>query len=188
MKLKVKKLHPDAKLPTQTNSTDAGIDLYALEDVDIRPGETVKVRTGIAIQLEDELEQYSNVNLVNLLWDRSGLGSKGIHRVAGVIDQEYTGECVVCLTNLNIYNFLSSLMSWPNISGTSDINYEAYQKAIIDSTYHIKKGDKIIQVLIQTVIPVKIVEVDELNETVRGSNGFGSSDSSRRPSDNTPSK
>ena len=94
MKLSVKKLHPDAIIPTKTNPTDAGIDLYALEDVSILPGETVKVRTGVALQLQNIPREKL---YVNLLWDRSGLGSKGIHRLAGVIDQAYTGEAVVVL-------------------------------------------------------------------------------------------
>src|SRR4051812_17316780 len=46
--LKVKKLAPNAILPTQANVGDLGYDLYALEDVEIFPGQVTKVRTGIA--------------------------------------------------------------------------------------------------------------------------------------------
>lgn len=174
MKFIVKKLDERAKLPTKTNSKDAGIDLYALEDAVIYPGETVKVRTGVAIQLQDELEQYSNVNLVNLLWDRSGLGSKGVHRLAGVIDQEYTGELVVCLTNLNIreiFKYLSDV----GYGQSREITSYAIQDALKIGKYEIKAGDKIIQTLVQTIIPITSIEEGELKDTNRGSKGFGSS-------------
>ena len=163
MKLHVKKLHPDAIIPTKTNLTDAGIDLYALEDVTIFPGETVKVKTGIALQLQDIAREKL---YVNLLWDRSGLGSKGIHRLAGVVDQEYTGHIIVCLTNLNVGPVLKTF-----VCNSDDIPDEVYAEC----TYHIKKGDRIAQVLVQEVVPVTIEEVTELTATERGANGFGSS-------------
>ena len=47
-KLKVLKLMPDAELPTYGTPGAAGLDLYAAEDVTIVPGQTVKVRTGLA--------------------------------------------------------------------------------------------------------------------------------------------
>lgn len=174
MKLLIKKLDERAKLPTKTNDSDAGIDLYALEDTLIYPGETVKVRTGIAIQLEDTLEQFKHLNLVNLLWDRSGLGSKGIHRLAGVIDQEYTGEMVVCLTNLNIRAIFKDLADDCG-SQYNVITSWSFYNALQVGKYEIKAGDKIIQTLVQTVIPVKIEQVEELKDTKRGSKGFGSS-------------
>lgn len=173
MKLHVKKLHPDAIIPTKTNPTDAGIDLYALEDVSILPGETVKVRTGISLQLQDIPREKL---YVNLLWDRSGLGSKGIHRLAGVVDFNYIGEIIVCLTNLNILpvlrdfynNCLYSFQFGKNVKPSNFIDRYVYQ---------IKKGDRIAQVLVQEIVPVTIEEVSELTATERGANGFGSSGS-----------
>jgi deoxyuridine 5'-triphosphate nucleotidohydrolase len=163
MKLKVKKLHPNAILPTKNHESDAGIDLYALEDTEIDPGCTVKVRTGIAIQPE-----HSKL-VASLVWDRSGLGSKGIHRVAGVIDQTYTGELVVCLTNLNIGPVLKAILSKMTCGDTESLIGSIYQY-----TYVIKQGDKIAQILIQEIVPTEIVE-EELNVTIRGDKGFGSS-------------
>lgn len=49
--LKVKLLHPDAKLPTVAHpGSDLGYDLYAIEDVTLYPGKPVKVRTGVAVE------------------------------------------------------------------------------------------------------------------------------------------
>lgn len=170
MILNIKKLDPNAIIPTKNNQTDAGIDLYALEDTEIKPGFTVKVRTGISIQLQDIPEGKIYTHLI---WDRSGLGSKGIHRLAGVIDQEYTGEIVVCLTNLNVGQVLESVLSRLEVGDMwSLIGNLQYMHSY---TYFIKKGDKIAQFLVQEVVPIEIKEVNELNSTVRGDKGFGSS-------------
>ena len=50
-KLKVLKLLPEAELPTYGTPEAAGLDLYAAEDVTIVPGQTVKVRTGLAFEI-----------------------------------------------------------------------------------------------------------------------------------------
>jgi len=47
----VKRLTPDAKIPTKANKSDAGFDLYADADVYVRPGEVVIVPTGIALEM-----------------------------------------------------------------------------------------------------------------------------------------
>lgn len=159
--LKVKRLTKTAKLPTKAHSTDAGWDVYADEYVEILPGETVKVKTGIAVQ----------GNSHHLVWDRSSLGSKGIHRLAGVIDTSYSGELIICLTNLNVGSILQIIGLY---GGKPEFNNRV-QDEIERQTYTIKPGDKIAQVLSQTVLDVNIIEVDFLDDTDRGAKGFGSS-------------
>lgn len=167
MKLKIKKLYPDAITPTKAHDTDAGIDLYSLEDRIIYPGETAKIKTGIAIQPVDTNYYIPGDKLVaSLVWDRSSLGSKGIHRMAGVIDQSYTGELLVCLTNLSLFHIIDLIVH--------DRNKTETQQVWKNACFSIKKGDKIAQLLIQEIIPVTIEEVDELQTTKRGSGGFGS--------------
>lgn len=84
---------------------------------------------------------------VGLIWDRSGLAAKhSLHCLAGVIDCTYRGEVGVVMKNLG------------------------------DAPFEVEKNMRIAQMLIQPVTTPKIVEVDDLDEdTVRGSNGFGSS-------------
>jgi dUTP pyrophosphatase len=83
---------------------------------------------------------------VGLVWPRSGLAvQKGIDTMAGVIDSCYRGEVRVVLYN------------------TSSFPIE------------VEKGDKIAQLLIQPVVLCECVEVSDLEDTSRGSNGFGSS-------------
>ena len=157
MKLKVKKLHEDAIIPTRTNPDDCGLDVYALEDVKIYSGQTKKIRTGISLQLDVDYRVEKKFGL--FIWDRSGLGSRGIHRFAGCIDQGYSGEVLVVLFNAQLEDVSTGSGHGPNY-------YIPYQ---------IKKGDKIAQVVIQEIFTPEIVVVDELDSTDRGENGFGSS-------------
>lgn len=169
MELKVKLLTDTAKLPTKAHDSDAGWDIYADEDCIIYPGETVKIKTGIAVQINPS--GTSHENIVHLVWDRSSLGSKGIHRLAGVIDESYNGEILVCLTNLNVLSVISELRF---LNKDSDF-YTEITDALNKNAYKINKGDKIAQILTQRVSKVVISE-GELKETDRGSKGFGSSD------------
>ena len=94
--VRVKKLHPNAKLPTYGSAFAAGADLYAcLEDpVTIGPGETYWVSTGIALEVP--------VGCAGLVYARSSLGAKrGLAPAnkVGVVDSDYRGEVRVRLFN-----------------------------------------------------------------------------------------
>lgn len=81
-----------------------------------------------------------------LVWDRSGLAAKeGITTLAGVVDSSYRGEIGVVILNTS-----------PN-------------------KVKIIKGERIAQMLIQPVIAAKIKEAKKLNQTQRGTGGFGAS-------------
>ncbi len=93
MKLKVKKVHSDAKLPHYANAHDAGMDLFALEEVIVKKGEIARIRTGISLEIPE--------GYVGLCWDKSGLSmNHGIKTLAGVIDSGFRGELVVAVINL----------------------------------------------------------------------------------------
>ncbi len=96
MKVAVKKLHPDAVLPTYGSEFSAGADLYALteEELVFLPGETKLVKTGLAMEIP---EGYAG-----LIYARSGLASKrGLAPAnkVGVVDSDYRGEVMVALHN-----------------------------------------------------------------------------------------
>lgn len=98
MKIQVKKLHPDAKIPSFAHESDAGMDLYSVTDLILKPGERVSVPTGIAMALPD--------GHVALVWDKSGVSHKyGIKVLGGVIDCGYRGEYLIGLVNLSQENF-----------------------------------------------------------------------------------
>lgn len=137
MELLIKKLTEDAIVPFKANISDSGFDLFANEDVIIGPGETVIVKTGIAIQLPEGHEAQ--------IRPRSGITAKTKLRVQlGTIDESYRGELGIIVDNIG-----------------SDF-------------FEINKGMKLAQLVIAPVAHPTIEIVDELNETKRGNNGFGS--------------
>lgn len=164
--IKFKKLDENAKAPTRAHNTDAGIDLYALEDVTVdsipvyiwkyiknwadkifhigfcasEPKDNhlcAKVKTGIGFEIP--------VGYFGKVFDRSSVGSKLLLVCAGVIDAAYRGDCTVCMYNLSFFS------------------------------HQIKAGDKIAQMVVMPINCDELVEVDELDGSDRGEKGFGSS-------------
>ncbi len=135
--LKVKKLSPEATLPTVAHpGEDIGYDLYSAEELTIAARGASGVHTGIAIEFVPPAG--------GIVKTRSGLAKKRLLCNAGVIDAGYRGEIIVLMENLG------------------------------DEPYTIRKGDKIAQLLEHPFLAGEVVE-GELNETNRGSKGFGSS-------------
>lgn len=94
--IKVKKLRPNATLPTYGSLEAAGADLYACldEPISIKPGETVFVPTGLAMEIP--------IGCAGLIYARSGLACKKDLAPAnkvGVVDSDYRGEFIVVLHN-----------------------------------------------------------------------------------------
>ena len=94
--IRVKRLHPNAKLPTYGSSEAAGADLYACLDapVTIQPGEVFWVPTGIALEVPKDC--------AGLVYARSSMGAKrGLAPAnkVGVVDSDYRGEIKVVLLN-----------------------------------------------------------------------------------------
>lgn len=140
VKINLKKLNKNARIPQYAHEGDAGCDLVSCEDVTIGPGERALVSTGIAVSIP---EGYAG-----FIQPRSGLASKhgiSIVNTPGLIDSHYRGEIKVILINLDIHE-----------------------------PFSVKCGDKICQFVIQKVENVQFEQVDELDETVRNSDGFGS--------------
>jgi dUTP pyrophosphatase len=160
--LNVKRLHPDAKLPTVAYpGEDLGYDIYALEGINLIPGKQTKVRTGI-VAYEEKIEGFelhqaagmfgglvshyigSRLKYGLLLRDRSSMAAKGITLSGGVIDAGYRGEISVLLTTSDVAQFIAA-------------------------------GDKIAQMIPIPVLTSEVVEVEELPESSRGEKGYGSS-------------
>lgn len=98
MKILVKRLSSDARIPKFALAGDVGMDLYSAENVVLRPGEKISCRTGIAIKIPD--------GYAGLVWDKSGPSHKhGIKTLGGVFDSNYTGEYLIGLINLGKGSF-----------------------------------------------------------------------------------
>ena len=141
MKINIKKLNKNAIIPTRGSEGAAGMDLYACTSspIVIMPHNTVKVGTGIAVELPH--------GYFGAIFARSGLATKNGLRPAnavGVCDEDYKGEYIVALHNDT------------------------------DIPQTINPMERIAQLVVMPYLPVEFNEVDELNNTERGSGGFGS--------------
>jgi dUTP pyrophosphatase len=92
--LRVRRLDARARLPQRSYPGDAGLDLHALDQVTLAPGERASVRTGIAVEIP--------AGQAGLVLPRSGLAAR--HGIAlvnapGLIDAGYRGELKVLLLN-----------------------------------------------------------------------------------------
>lgn len=94
MTLRVRRLHPAARLPERAHDGDAGYDLHALEAVRLGPGERASVSTGVAVELPE--------GHAGLVLPRSGLAARHgvtVVNAPGLIDVGYRGEVRVLLLN-----------------------------------------------------------------------------------------
>lgn len=163
MKIKAKQLSDTAKLPTYGSKKAACADLYAnlrvstikeinnhnIIDTDINfdtdeynslsipPHETMKIPTGWAFQPPEGC-------MLQIL-QRSGLASRGLIPIGGIVDNDYVGEVTIILLNTT------------------------------DDYIFVQNGDRIAQMALRKYYQADFELVDELDETERGSNGFGSS-------------
>ena len=95
--VKIVKLNKDAIIPQYAHPTDAGADVFAIEETTIPVGETVLVKTGIAVAVPAGYEIQVR--------PRSGLSLKSGLRIAnapGTIDADYRGEIGIIMTNTGI--------------------------------------------------------------------------------------
>lgn len=198
-----KRLSDAATIPTKAHVTDSGFDLYASEDVIVEPGDTVVVKTGIAVKLPPGYEAQVR--------PRSGVTAKTKLRVQlGTIDNGYAGEIGVIVDN--IYRLHPVIREIENIY-TGDLNkavtydfttsfktlteeekdigeyrienryhddcesFEALKESMMThcGTYLIRKGDRISQLVIQPLPAVQAYEIEgDIEQTDRGAGGFGS--------------
>lgn len=100
VRVKVKKIHPNAVIPQYKTSGSAGFDLYTIEDVEIQPGETKQIRTGLIFEIPEGYEIQ--------IRPRSGMSLKTPLRISnapGTIDSDYRGEVMIIAENTSIVPF-----------------------------------------------------------------------------------
>jgi len=91
--VKVKRLHPAAKLPARGSDWSAGADLFCLEAFTLEPGERKAAPTGLIVEIPPGW--YGRVA------PRSGLAVRhGIDTLAGIVDPDFRGELIVVIINL----------------------------------------------------------------------------------------
>ena len=96
MRLPFRRLAPEAALPSAQHPGDAGLDLRALQDAEVAPGERAMIATGVAVAIP--------AGHAGLVLPRSGLASKhGLTLVnaPGLVDAGYRGELICAVVNLD---------------------------------------------------------------------------------------
>jgi len=146
MRLIVKRLQPEATLPTRGSAFAAGADLYAAESAIIYPLTRQLIGTGVSVEIKNTFGDRAETYYLRIA-PRSGLAVKNwVDIAAGVVDSDYRGEVRVCVVN----------------------NHPT-------QTFAIAKGDRIAQMIMERCEIYDIEEtVDELTDSERGNNGFGS--------------
>jgi dUTP pyrophosphatase len=158
--LKIKKLHPEAVIPSSAFLTDAGYDCVAINDGDPKYDEHsgvllyVEYKTGLACQLPEgyhiELFPRGSVSKTGLILANS----------IGLVDNAYRGEIV--------FRYKAPLAPDKQEKGFG----AQYYHTSFFPKYN--KGDRIGQIVIRKTYKMKVVEVEELDKTDRGIGAFGS--------------
>lgn len=148
MKIQIKKLSDNAIIPTRGSEGAAGYDLYSTENVDLYPSERYLFKTDISMVIPEGY--YGKIA------PRSGLAFKnGISVLGGIIDQDYRGNIGVILLN-------TQMIDLDNEDGYSAIPVK------------ITKNQRIAQIIFEKYYTAEFEEVDNLEDSSRGQNGYGS--------------
>lgn len=149
--LKIKPLSASFIAPSYATPGSAAFDLRSNDFITLKKGQSTTIGLGFAAQVPD--------GHVALLMPRSGFGSKygmGLRNTVGVIDSDYRGEWMATITR-------------DNCEPTS-----AHDSYIDSVELHIAPGDRILQCMIVPVSQVDFIITNELDETERGTGGYGS--------------
>jgi dUTP pyrophosphatase len=147
MKIKIKKLHPDAVIPTYAHIGDAGMDLTAISRTwkYSDGGGYYEYGTGLSIEIP--------TGYVGLIFPRSSQSdvNQVLTNHVGVIDSKFRGEIKARFKY--VYHAVNEL----------NHDFDIYEV-----------GERIAQLIILPFPQIEFEEVTELSETIRGTGGFGS--------------
>lgn len=165
VRIPYEKCHEDAKEPTYAHVSDSGMDVYALEDITLAPGEQKIIPIGIKVALPAGYELQVR--------PKSGLSAKTKLRIAntpGTIDAGYRDEIGVIIENVEppIRSIATDFAESPN----DPIPVGAIE---FGKSYTIGKGQKFAQLVLSEVPKAVLYEVEKVGEIGedRGG-GFGS--------------
>lgn len=168
MKVKIKKLHPDAVIPAYAKPGDAGMDLTAVS-IKIDEYGNICYGTGLAFEIPE--------GYVGLVFPRSSNCKKGVilTNCVGVIDSGYRGEVSFKFRPLDLK--ATELLDYETKRrwySELEANDNLYGLSYPGNNSTFKVGDRIGQIIIMPYPQIEFEEVEELSETERGAKGYGS--------------
>lgn len=153
--------HPAAKMPTYAHLTDAGMDIYTVEDVVIHPGETKLIKTGVKVAVPRGYELQ-----VRPKSGRSLNSKLRLSNAPATIDSGYRGEIGVIVDNIDPFIRSAKVTEDGRLT---DIEY--------GSDITIEAGSKIAQLVLSEVPHAAFYEVSSVasfESDGRGEGGYGS--------------
>lgn len=158
MKVKIKRLHNDAIVPKYAKAGDAGLDLTAVS-MNVDEFGNMVYGTGLAFEIPE--------GYVGLLFPRSSncKVDQFLTNCVGVIDSGYRGE-VTFKFKPSQFVYRKSTFATDVVVGSAGTTYHKMQRHGI--------GDRVGQIIIMPYPQIEFEEVDELSETERGAEGYGS--------------
>ena len=167
MKVKIKKTHKNAVIPYKTHNDDFCYDCVAVSEEEIAPN-VWKYGLGIAFQIERGLEVVATSPTIRG-------GKSGEFNLNFDFSRSPMNISIDARPRSSVWK---TGMILSNCEGTIDEGFNSEVSAVF---YHVfpnmpryKVGDRVAQIKIGTTLPIEFVEVDELNETSRGSGSYGS--------------
>ena len=169
MEVRFKKLRENALAPTKAYRGDAGFDLYVSTKTYDDDG-CVVYGSGLAFEIPE--------GYVGYLFMRSSISKKDLHLTdaVGVIDSGYRGEVTGKFKPMPFYAsdpMHDTGLNYDFVVLPDGLNQQLHGYESRVAEYHI--GDAFAQLIIMELPKVELVEADELSESERGNNGFGSS-------------
>lgn len=157
MEIRFKKLVQEAKTPFKANDVDAGFDLYCTSVEETT--EFIQYHTGIAVEIPE--------GYVGLIFPRSSVTKYDLmlKNSVGVIDASYRGEILCRFARIPSTKF-KDLIIWDNKKSVEIVWCKEKQ---------FKIGDRVAQIVFMELPKITLLEAQELSNTERGENGFGSS-------------
>lgn len=168
MRVYVKKLVPEARIPEKANENDFCYDVWAVSEEEVSPG-VWKYGLGLAFQIDKEESLLAIQEHI--------VSTNGVHMSENhFINTDSFTLDIDLRPRSSIYK---TGMILSNCEATIDEGYRGEVAAIF---YHVKPelprykvGDKLGQIKIGITFPIEFEEKNELDESTRGKNGFGSS-------------
>lgn len=164
MEVKIKRLTPEATIPSYAKEGDAGLDLTATSMEYDEQGNLV-YGTGICIEIPK--------GYVGLIFPRSSISKKDLllTNSVAVIDSGYRGEITLKMKS-SIRNVVLEYVR--SLLRKFDIVYNINEDNILSSVKIYKVGDRVGQLVIMPYPQIELKEVEELSQTERGDGGYGS--------------
>lgn len=182
IKVKFKKLHPDAVIPSYAHNGDVCMDLTAISVEYDKDNDMYIYHTGLAFESDFNIGQFLFVRSSNRKTDAYLCNHVGIADSA-----IYRGEIMLCFknrTSLEVRQFMGTARAFlQGINSFNDITFaKDFMNKISNELESVdplsyapyKVGDRVAQMVFIQYPTVELIEVDELSSSDRGEGGFGS--------------